>query len=98
MSGGTTAREALKLLERDGIVDVRHGSGRYLSQVATLERPITRLESVTEMMAALGYAVTNRVVSVTLRGAGDEEAAALGLDAGEPVVELERVRSTETSR
>jgi GntR family transcriptional regulator len=88
----TTAREALKLLEQDGIVDVRHGSGRYLSQVATLERPITRLESVTEMMSALGYSVTNQVASVTLRGADDAEAAAFGLALGDAVVVLERVR------
>ncbi len=88
----TTAREALKLLEQDGIVDVRHGSGRYLSQVASLERPITRLESVTEMMAALGYAVTNRVISVALRGADGEEAAAFGLAEGEAVIDLERIR------
>lgn len=88
----TTAREALKLLEQDGIVDVRHGSGRYLSQVATLERPITRLESVTEMMAALGYSVTNQVISVTLRGAKRDEAASFGLAEGDTVIELERIR------
>lgn len=91
--GRTTAREALKLLERDGIVDVRHGSGRYVSQVATLERPITRLESVTEMMSALGYSVVNRVESVTVRQATDEEADALGTETGDEVVELVRVRS-----
>ncbi len=65
--GRTTAREALKLLEQDGTVHVRHGSGRYVSQVATLDRPITRLESVTEMMHALGYSVVNQVVSVRRR-------------------------------
>ncbi len=90
--GRTTAREALKLLERDGLIDVRHGSGRFVSRAATLERPITRLESVTEMMSALGYSLTNRIVSVTLRGASEEEAAALGLAGGETVVDLERVR------
>ncbi len=90
--GRTTAREALKLLEQDGTVDVRHGSGRFVSHVATLERPITRLESVTEMMAALGYSVTNRVISVTLRRADAEEATALGLTQSDMVVDLDRVR------
>jgi len=88
----TTAREALKLLEQDGVVDVRHGLGRYVSQLATLERPITRLESVTEMMLSRGYAVKNRVVSVTLRPANEQEAAALDLPVGAEVVQLERVR------
>jgi len=90
--GRTTAREALKLLEQDGVVDVRHGSGRFVSQVATLERPITRLESVTEMMRALGYSVTNHVVSVALRRADATESASLGLREEDTVVELERVR------
>ncbi|MFV2062990.1 MAG: GntR family transcriptional regulator [Chloroflexota bacterium] len=90
--GRTTAREALKLLEQDGIIDVRHGSGRFVSQVATLERPITRLESVTEMMRAHGYSVTNRVISATARPASTEEMATLGLPEGEVVIQLERVR------
>lgn len=88
----TTAREALKLLEQDGVVDVRHGLGRYVSQLATLERPITRLESVTEMMRSRGFTVTNRVVSVTLGPADEEEAAALGRPVGTEVIRLERVR------
>jgi GntR family transcriptional regulator len=93
--GRTTAREALKLLEQDGIVDVRHGSGRFVSHVATLARPITRLESVTEMMRAHGYSVRNRVVSVRERAPAGDEAAALDLPADGTVVELERVRLHE---
>lgn len=88
----TTAREALKLLEQDGVVDVRHGLGRYVSQLATLERPITRLESVTEMMRSRGYTVINRVVSVTLGPANGEEADALDQPIGSEMIRLERVR------
>ena len=93
--GRTTAREALKLLEQDGVVDVRHGSGRYVSQVATLDRPITRLESVTEMMQAHGYPMTNRVIAAVERAAQPEEAALLepaGDVSGLQVVQLERAR------
>lgn len=88
----TTAREALKLLEQDGVVDVRHGLGRYVSQLATLERPITTLESVTEMMRSRDYAVTNRVLSLATRPANDEEAAALDQPVGAELIQLERVR------
>jgi GntR family transcriptional regulator len=88
----TTAREAFKLLEQDGVVDVRHGLGRYVSQLATLERPITSLESVTEMLGSRGYAVTNRVVSVTVGPANEQEAAALDQPVGTEVIRLERVR------
>ncbi len=60
----TTIREALKLLEQDGLIGVRHGRGRFVLAVPGVQTPITRLESVTEMMARLGYSVTNRVLSV----------------------------------
>jgi GntR family transcriptional regulator len=90
--GRTTIREALKLLEQDGVIDVRHGLGRFVSAIPTLERPITRLESVTEMMRNLGYAVANQVLSVAVGPASNEETAALDLPAGSEVIRLERVR------
>jgi GntR family transcriptional regulator len=93
--GRTTAREALKLLEQDGVIDVRHGSGRFVSHVAMLERPITRLESVTEMMRAQGYSVTNRVVSAAVGPAEGTQEAELAVPEGDEVVRLERVRCHE---
>lgn len=86
----TTVREALKLLEQDGVIHVQHGVGRFVAP--SVERPITRLESVTGMMESLGYRVTNRVLGVTEAGADPEEAAALHLEPGGPVVRLERLR------
>lgn len=92
----TTTREALKLLEQDGLIDVRHGLGRYVSQLAALERPITRLESVTEMMASRGYQISNSVVSVAVGPANEDEATALDEPVGTEVVRLERVRLYRT--
>lgn len=89
--GRTTIREALKLLEQDGLIDVRRGLGRFVAH-ASVERPITRLESVTEMMASLGYVVTNRILAVVEAPADEAESAALGVPAGTPVVRLERLR------
>jgi GntR family transcriptional regulator len=91
----TTIREALKLLEQDGAIDVYHGRGRFVSSVPALERPVTRLESVTEMMTALGYTVTNRVLDVQEDGATADEAAALRVQPGDSVVRLERLRLQE---
>ena len=44
--GRSTAREALKLLEQDGMVLVERGRGRFLSSLSALhiERPVTRFE------------------------------------------------------
>jgi GntR family transcriptional regulator len=90
----TTVREALKLLEQDGQIDVRHGVGRFVAPAAA-QWPITRLESVTEMMEAMGSVVTNRVVSVGSAPASEDEARALRQPAGSAVVKLERVRSID---
>jgi GntR family transcriptional regulator len=90
----SSVREALKLLEQDGLIDVHHGSGRFVSASAALRvnRPITRFEGVTELLEDLGYHPINDVLSVERGLATDEERAALGLDAGAEVVRLRRLR------
>jgi GntR family transcriptional regulator len=91
----TTVREALRTLEIEGLVELRQRRGRFVAAVPRLERPITRYESVTEMMGTLGYRVSNKVLSVQVDIASNEEAEALGLAAGSSVIRLERVRSQD---
>ena len=95
--GRSTVREAVKLLERDGVIEVRHGVGSFVSAVAELgsERPITQLEGVTEMMRHLGYPVENVVLQVEERAATDEERRTLALPTDAVVVALERLRVHE---
>ncbi len=90
----TTVREALKLLEQDGLVAVQAGRGRFVSADAHLrvERPVTRFESVTEMVASRGYRLTNTVVGLVERSASSAESAELGLGPAAPVIQLDRVR------
>jgi GntR family transcriptional regulator len=92
--GRSTVREAMKLLERDGLIEVRHGRGSFVSAVAELrsERPITRFESATDLMAGLGYHVENRVLGVRERRATDVESVELALPKNAVVVDLERLR------
>jgi GntR family transcriptional regulator len=87
-------REALKLLEQDGVVDVEHGRGRFLTASGTLEvhRPITRFESITAMGDALGYSYENKVISVSEDIPERTVAAALQLASQETVIRLERLR------
>jgi GntR family transcriptional regulator len=87
-------REALKLLEQDGAIYVRHGKGRFVSAAAALqvERPITCFESVTDMMHKSGYRPTNKVLSISEEAASEEVLAALRLPAGSRVIRLERLR------
>ncbi len=92
--GRTTVREALKMLEHADLIEVRPGRGRFVSAVAGLraERPVTYLESVTDMMHSLGYSVTNRVISVAETEPCREEADSVKLDHGAKVIRLERLR------
>ena len=94
--GRSTAREALKLLEQEGYVSVRPGQGRYLSSSAAIEveRPITRFESMTTMLDALGYHTQTVVLAAREGEANDAERAELGLDAEQHVIRVERLRCT----
>lgn len=90
-----TIRESLKLIEQDGLVDVHHGRGRFVSAVADLgvNRPITRFEGVTEMLRALGFEPRTRILLVARAAADDVEARALGVEPGADVVRLARLRT-----
>ena len=90
--GRTTVREALKLLENDGLIQVRRGLGRFVSAAPALRRPLTRLESVTELMTSAGYQVTSRVLSATAGPPAPDEREALKLPERSEVVRLERLR------
>jgi GntR family transcriptional regulator len=90
----TKVREALKLLEQDGIVHAVQGSGRFVSPVGTLsvERPITIYESITEMLAGRGFAVSTLVLDVQETGCDQRVAEELGLAPDDPVIRLTRLR------
>ncbi len=89
-----TVREGLRLLEQDGSVRAVQGRGRFLSAVGDLrvERPVTRYESITDMLEGLGYSVTNAVLDLQEAAADETEAAALGIAVGDDVIRITRLR------
>ena len=94
--GRSTAREALKLLEHDGLVEVRPGLGRFLTSLtaATVDRPITRFESSSAMLRGLGRNPRTLVLSVVEEVPDDTERAALELTGADAlVVRVTRLRS-----
>jgi DNA-binding GntR family transcriptional regulator len=95
--GRSTTREALKLLEQDGLVLSEQGRGRFLSPIGSLavERPVTRYESVSEMLQTLGISVVTTVLSVIETAATQEEAEALAVHEGAPVIRTVRLRSRD---
>ena len=88
-----TVREALKGLVQAGLLDCRHGKGYYvLSRDAVFHKPITQLQSVTDMMAEMGYTVENRVISVCEEIPTPQVRRELQLDDAQSILRLERVR------
>jgi GntR family transcriptional regulator len=89
-----SVREVLKLLEQDGLLDVRHGRGRFVSGLGRLSvsSPVTSFESVTEMVEGRGLALETRVLSVEQAAPTGAEATALELAPGDEVVRLRRLR------
>jgi GntR family transcriptional regulator len=89
-----TIREALKLLEQEGVIRAEHGRGRFLTAAGSIrvERPITAFESITEMAGHFGYTLINKVLSVSEEAPGQTVAAALELGRKEKVIRLERLR------
>lgn len=94
-----SVREALRLLEQERLVVTEHGRGRFVTAAATLNiaRPITVFESISRMLAALGYVPSTRVLSAkTIPAASDPQAAAaLGLQPEAEMYMLERLREAE---
>jgi len=90
----STVREAFTSLEYEGLVTTVQGHGRYLSAIGSLgiDHPMTRYESITELLTGLGYTVTTAVLSVQEGSADPEEALALNLADGAPVIRLARLR------
>lgn len=94
-----TLREALKLLEQEAIIDVRHGKGRYVAAGAVLNiaRPITKFESVSDMVRSHGYEAETRILGFGTVSADAEIAAELQIPADAPVIRVERLRHTKGS-
>lgn len=84
-----TMREALKGLQQEHLLYTVHGSGTYVAD-RPITRQVTHLQSVTELAADLGYAMTTRVLDIRR---DDAAAAATALNlAAAPLMCLERLR------
>jgi GntR family transcriptional regulator len=86
-----TIRQALRNLEQEGLVSREPGRGSFVRD-ATITAGPRRLTSFTQEMRARGQAPSSRVLSLAEVPADELVAAQLGLEAGDPVVRLDRLR------
>ena len=87
----TTARRALDELRRQGLVRREPGRGTFLAS-PRLRSNLAYLHSFSEEIERWGYTPGARLVSRERRAAGEEVAARLGIEAGDGVLFVRRLR------
>lgn len=86
-----TVRTALKSLEGQGLVEIRHGAGTFVADFGVAIRAgLQELGSMTETIRELGHEPGMDWRNVTSRGATAIEADRLDIEVGEPVLSVER--------
>ena len=86
-----TLRETLRLLEERGMISRRHGRGTFVRE-RPIQKELNRNFGITSMIRAAGYAPSARDGNIVSIAADEKLAEALGLNAGDPVWQIERVR------
>lgn len=87
-----TVRTALRTLEAQGLIDVRHGSGSYVSDFGTgIRAGLQELRSISDTIREMGHEPGMQRHSRTRRAATDEEAAKLSIRADSEVLAVERM-------
>ncbi len=86
-----TVRTALKALESQGLVDIRHGAGTFVADFGVAIRAgLQELGSITQTIRELGHEPAMEWRTVEERPATSGEADRLDLAAGAPVLSMER--------
>ena len=86
-----TVRTALKSLEGQGLVDIRHGAGTFVADFGvSIRAGLQELGSITATIRELGHEPGMAWRSIKTRPALEDEARSLDLRPGAPVLALER--------
>jgi DNA-binding GntR family transcriptional regulator len=94
----SSIRAAIAMLEQDGYVTRRHGSGTYVTKRPALANDLGRNFGVSSLIVSLGMAPGAVDETSESAPAPAKVAAALGVLEGEPVSALRRVRTADGRR
>jgi GntR family transcriptional regulator len=88
-----TLREATRILARDGLLDIRHGVGTFVSDPSRhVSSPLDTMRSMSALIRSYGGVPRVRDMTTRLVEAKDEVAGALGVPKGTRVAQISRVR------
>ena len=90
----TVVREALRILEEDGLISRRHGIGTFVRKHAILNN-LNVNYGITEMIQLAGLEPGTKHLAVFNETADDEIAAQSNVPPGTPTVTIERVRTAD---
>lgn len=85
-----TVRKAIAGLVEDGLLNQRHGAGNFVAD--RIVKPMSRMTSFTEDLRARGLNPRSVVLDREISEVTPDEAMALNLAPGQPVVRLHRLR------
>jgi len=94
----SSMRAAITMLEEEGYVNRRHGSGTYVSHRPALASDLGRNFGVSSLIASLGLEPGSVEQTYGTEPASQSVAAALDVPPGEPVSVLRRVRTANGRR
>ena len=92
----SSLRGAIALLEQDGLLQRRHGSGTYVTHKPLLHNDLSSNFSVSRMIAATGLEPGTRFLRSAIEPPPAEVAAAFGIAPDTPVSVLRRVRTADS--
>jgi GntR family transcriptional regulator len=87
----TTVRKAIQNLSSRGLIEIRRGTGTFVTQ-PKITQDLTELTGFVEDMDALGHAATARLIDRTVVAADADVAQHLALAVGTRVIRIRRVR------
>lgn len=87
----TTVRKAIQNLSNRGLIEIRRGTGTFVTQ-PRITQDLTELTGFVEDMDALGHAASARLIDRTVVAADATVAEHLALTVGTRVIRIRRVR------